>query len=676
MATNTARSRDVIIAPVKHWKRKPSLMLVLVVALIALLPLLAVLQFRWLGEVSRAEHDRMQASLKTAVANFTQDFDRELSRACLSLRMDARTEHQRDWQTYARRYDQWAQSAPYPQLVSGIYLVEPAAGQPTAPGRLQAYRFERAALSFTPTDWPSGLQPLRARLEQEYEAALQSSRFIYRSAVEVIDGDATALVMAVADPLMLEQPGLTPPVPVTSQVIVTLDADFIRDQMIPRLAARYFTGGDGLDYRLVITRRDDPASVIYQTESGAAANILAAADATGALFGVRAETPVRIEGVTREIEQSTTTTGGKKEHTAVRFFNLAMKRDGVLVKSALDKDRLPDAPAGDTEAGRWRLALQHRAGSLDAAVGAARRRNLAVSFGILLLLSISIAMILVSTRRAERLARQQMEFVAGVSHEMRTPLAVICSAGENLADGVIEEGEQVRRYGSLIESEGRRLSAMIEQALEFAGIQSGRKAYALRPADALEVIGSALAACAPLIKEGDFTVEKQLAAKLPPIAADAAALSRAVQNLLNNAMKYGGDKRWIRVTAKAAADEVQVIVEDRGLGIAASDLPHIFEPFYRSAEVTAAQIHGNGLGLSLVKHIVEAHGGRVRVQTTAGRGSAFTLILPALMQESADRSQESTDRSQESGVRRQNEEGSRRSESAYRESACPPPLSF
>jgi signal transduction histidine kinase len=635
---------------VKHWKRKPSLMLVLVVALIALLPLLAVLQFRWLGEVSRAERDRMQASLKTAVANFTQDFDRELSRACLSLRMDARTERERNWQTYARRYDQWAQSAPYPQLVSGIYLVEPAAGQPTAPGRLQAYRFERAALSFTPTDWPSGLQPLRARLEQEYEDALQSSRFIYRSAVEVIDGDAMALVMAVADPLMLEQPGLTPPAPVTSHVIVTLDANCIHNYMIPRLAARYFTGGDGLDYRLVITRRDDPASVIYQTESGAAANILAAADASGALFGVRAETPVRIEGVTHEIEQAMTN-GGKKEHTAVRFFNLAMKRDGVLVKSALDKDRLPGTAAeDDTEAGRWLLALQHRAGSLDAAVGAARRRNLAVSFGILLLLSLSIALILVSTRRAERLARQQMEFVAGVSHEMRTPLAVICSAGENLADGVIEAGEQVRRYGSLIESEGRRLSAMIEQALEFAGIQSGRKAYALRPADALEVIESALAACAPLIEEGNFTVEKQLAAKLPPVAADAEALSRAVQNLLNNAMKYGGDQRWIRVTAKAAAEEVQVTVEDRGMGINASDLPHIFEPFYRSAEVTAAQIHGNGLGLSLVKHIVEAHGGRVRVQTTAGRGSAFTLILPALMQEAENRRQEAGSRRQEAEV--------------------------
>ena len=111
-------------------------MLVLIVALLALLPLLAVLQFRWLGEVSRAERDRMQSSLKTAVANFSQDFDRELMRAYLSFQMDSRTESDRDWSGYARRYDQWAQSTSYPQLVSGIYLAEPAA-EMNAPGGLR-----------------------------------------------------------------------------------------------------------------------------------------------------------------------------------------------------------------------------------------------------------------------------------------------------------------------------------------------------------------------------------------------------------------------------------------------------------------------------------------------------------------------------------------------------------
>src|SRR5215211_4542445 len=105
----------------KVSKRKPSLMLVLIAALIALLPLLAVLQFRWLGEVSRAERERMQATLKTAVANFSQDFDREMSRAYLSFQMDASALHDRDWSAYEKRYDAWLQAALYPKLVSEIF---------------------------------------------------------------------------------------------------------------------------------------------------------------------------------------------------------------------------------------------------------------------------------------------------------------------------------------------------------------------------------------------------------------------------------------------------------------------------------------------------------------------------------------------------------------------------
>jgi signal transduction histidine kinase len=620
---------------VKLWKRKPSLMLVLVAALIALLPLLAVLQFRWLGEVSQAERDRMQASLKTAIGNFSQDFDRELTRAYMTFQLDSRTQHERDWEDYARRYDQWMQAAPYPQLVSGIYLAEPLS-QADAPDRLQLYRFDRPSSGFAAAAWPAALEQLRAALQQEFDAVRQPSELIYESSLDVIDDETTALVIPVPNVALLERSPSGPPFMFTSRVIITFDVDFIRDQFIPQLAARYFTSGEGLDYRLAVIRRTNPASVIYQTESGAAEKIVASADATAALFGLRMETPALIEGLTHEIEQ-TTVKGGKKERVAVRFFNLAMKGDRVLVKADQDKDKSQARIALiNHETGRWLVALKHRAGSLDAAVASARRRNLAVSFGILLLLSVSIALILVSTRRAERLARQQMEFVAGVSHEMRTPLAVICSAGENLADGVIEERQQVRRYGSLIESEGRRLSEMIEQALEFAGIQSGRKAYALQPTETVRIIESAMAACAPLIEEGGFTIEKRLAASLPALAADAAALSRAIQNLLNNAMKYSGDNRWIRLTAKPAAgrpaSEVQITIEDRGLGIAAADLPHIFEPFYRSDEVTSAQIHGSGLGLSLVKHIVEAHGGHIRVDSVAGRGSAFTLHLPALAQ--------------------------------------------
>src|SRR5262252_6420327 len=118
-------------------------MMVLVSALLGPLPLLAVLQFRWLGEVSRAERERMQASLKTAAASFSHDFDGDLTRAYMNFQMDARTLHNRDWQTYARQYDQWSQTAVHPRLVDSVYLAEPDSG-----GHLQITRFDRASTAF------------------------------------------------------------------------------------------------------------------------------------------------------------------------------------------------------------------------------------------------------------------------------------------------------------------------------------------------------------------------------------------------------------------------------------------------------------------------------------------------------------------------------------------------
>jgi len=173
---------------------------------------------------------------------------------------------------------------------------------------------------------------------------------------------------------------------------------------------------------------------------------------------------------------------------------------------------------------------------------------------------------------------------------------------------------------------------MVEQVLELAGVQSGRKTYDRHPVEVGELVERALAACHVSLKAGGFQVEKENAPNVPPIMADAAALRSSIQNLLNNAMKYGGESRRIGVRAQvkttARGPEVQITVQDRGMGIAPADLPHIFEPFYRGREVIDAQIHGSGLGLSLVKHVVEAHGGRVSVESTPGHGSTFVLHLP------------------------------------------------
>jgi signal transduction histidine kinase len=290
---------------------------------------------------------------------------------------------------------------------------------------------------------------------------------------------------------------------------------------------------------------------------------------------------------------------------------------------------------------------KHRAGSLEAAVSLARRRNLALSSGILVLLTLSVGLIVVSARRAQELARQQMEFVAAVSHELRTPVSVITTAAGNLADGVVADPKKVKTYGETIRAEARRLAETVERVLQLAGIAAGRAAAARTRVHPSALVNQAVEACRAEIDAADVEVEIDVAPHLPFVAGDVSALRSALQNLISNAVKYGGEAKWLRVSSRLptpdfrlqapdsrlpASDRVVFTVEDRGLGIDADDRKHVFEPFYRGHEAVRRQIHGSGLGLNLVQRIVEAHGGTVSVSTEPGKGSTFTVTLPAARQ--------------------------------------------
>jgi signal transduction histidine kinase len=300
------------------------------------------------------------------------------------------------------------------------------------------------------------------------------------------------------------------------------------------------------------------------------------------------------------------------------FFQNTSGRLGGDLAYRLTSDAQPD---------RWRLLVQHPAGSLERAVSIARRRNLAISTGTLGVLGLSVALLIVSTRRAQDLARRQLEFVATVSHELRTPLAVIRSAADNLADGVIHDEERVRQYGDLMRREGVRLTDLVEQILEFAGLQSGRRSLAYRPVHVDELLRE-VASGAQETSGQRVTIDVAIADRLPVISGDEAALRRVFQNLIGNAIKYGAGAGWVGVRATQGASGVDVTISDRGMGIPAADQERIFDPFYRTSNVVSAQIQGAGLGLSLVKRIVEAHGGRVSVKSEPGQGSAFTVSLP------------------------------------------------
>lgn len=274
-----------------------------------------------------------------------------------------------------------------------------------------------------------------------------------------------------------------------------------------------------------------------------------------------------------------------------------------------------------------------------ASVDATSRRTIVRVAGVLgITLAFAIASVWAIQRSwmmgAIQLAKLQMQFVASVSHELRTPLAVISSAADNIADGVVHGKEELKRYGVVIRNESRQITDLVNEILLFASTKDPQNRYVLRPLQISQIIDSVLNNTAELVREAGFAVERHVDGGLPMVMGDLAALSQCLQNLIVNAVKYSGESHWIGIrafvhySADTSTKEIQIAVQDRGIGIDRSEIPHIFEPFYRSAAVTAEQIHGTGLGLALAETIAKAMDGRLTVSSELGVGSVFTLHLP------------------------------------------------
>jgi len=581
--------------------RRPSGTTLVTVALLILLPTLALLQYRWVGQLSTAARERLQRNVRIAAAQFREGFDGEVLRAALSLQVGPATAREGVSERYSDRYNTWLNTASHPQIVSNVLVVDADAGQL----RLRRWNPQVDALEATP--WRPPLERWRPQFEQELADFTAGRQFDRRTALRGED----AFVVAPLRNLVVRAapaPGPQTVTPVFGFTIVELNMPYIREQMLPELASRHFTHVEGDVYRVAVTAADDPTNVLFRSDPDAPTDPKLA-DASTAFFEVGAQgffgRPPRPPG----------------DSTAPRGPGARLRTD----------EGAPER--GPEDFGRWRLLVQHQSGSLEAAVARARRRNLAISFGVLLLLTVSVGLLAATSRRAHRLAQQQMEFVAGVSHELRTPVAVIRSAAENLSHGVVDGGDRVKRYGQLLETEARRLGEMVERVLQYAGIESGMATGARVPLAPAEIIEGAIESSVTLLGPEDVTIEREFATNLPTVIGDAAALRSAVQNLIANAAKYGGRDRWIGIKTEhrrhRRRPEVWITVSDHGAGIPASELPHIFDPFYRGADAVARQVHGNGLGLSLVRRIVAAHGGRVTVTTRAGAGSSFTIALPS-----------------------------------------------
>lgn len=291
---------------------------------------------------------------------------------------------------------------------------------------------------------------------------------------------------------------------------------------------------------------------------------------------------------------------------------------------------LVGAPAGDHEElplgpAPYRLELRQRAGSLDRALATARRRNLWIGAGTSLALAGSLVLLWIGEQRARRLAERELALVAGVSHELRTPLAVIQSAASNLASGIVPEAPRVAEYGALIEREARRVGSMIEQVLRLGS--DAPPSAARQACDLAAAVREAAERASLLADRRRFELELDLSWEPIELAADRAGLVSAVQNLLENAIKYGPDGQVVRVRLRAEREWALVEVADQGPGLAPGEGERLFEPFERGEAARRGRIPGAGLGLALVRDVARAHGGRVELRN-GETGAVFTLCLP------------------------------------------------
>lgn len=556
-----------------------------------LLITLAVLQYRWLSQLSEADALRMRRHLHGAAIQLTRDLDSEIARVQMQIQF-GRLWYQQDIEgEFAERYANWANNNPSRALVSAVYLVSRDGEQ------FHLRRLNLESGKFADAAWPANLAALVERLRERERPGEPPGP----PGPAGVEADPLILIsphFAARMPRFGERREMGPPGPRGPRVfsIIVVDGDYVSRTLVPALVRKHLSREGTLDYHVQVAD-NAAAAPLYDSEVSNPTAFIAQPDVSVPLLASRQGPFFRRDGN-------------------------GFRRDG----NGFGRPNGPPTPRGEPEEGGWRLLIVHRSGSLDVVVGEIRNRNLAVGFGVLALLAGAIAVLLIALRRAQLLAQLQLEFVAGVSHELRTPLSVIRSAGENLADGVTTGPDAVRRYGALVRDEGRRLSEMVEQILTFARTHA---AFERHPAQVGELVERAIAACSHELQGSGCELSKDLDPALPAVDADATALVHALRNLVSNAATHGGRGEPIRVSARHNNGAVEIEVADNGPGIDPKDLDHIFDPFYRGHRARENQTRGLGLGLSLVKRIVEAHGGSVTAANNPGRGANFTVRLPA-----------------------------------------------
>ena len=310
--------------------------------------------------------------------------------------------------------------------------------------------------------------------------------------------------------------------------------------------------------------------------------------------------------------------------------NIVDAEGRIVYGPPLSRGRLTLGRQFETTLYKWRLNVtMSSAEELAAAVS--RRRVIEMGMVALsgLVVIAGLVVVLVAAARERKLSNLKSDFVANVSHELKTPLSLVRMFGELLNSGRVDSESKRQQYLDIIVSESERLGALIENVLDFAKVERGKAAYDFAAHDVGEVVWRAVEACRVRAAREDVNLEFEAATVLPITAVDERAIEVAVINLVDNALKYAAEGKYIRVTVTLEGAKIMIRVVDRGPGIRAEERKRIFDRFVRSRYASSRQIRGSGIGLALVQHIASAHGGSAWVEDAQPEGSMFVLSLRA-----------------------------------------------
>lgn len=632
--------------------------------LVALLMLLGWFQYRWLGALSEAERARMASSLASGVDAVGGEIDQLITELALAF-VDAGVEGSEEPPAALAR---WRSTSPVPSLVASVWRLEPRRGQ-----RPASFRLDEETGVFVETPLPPrfaawmprdrfrhrrGAPPGRARrigaprdTDSPAHETRQQARGVHDQGVheDEVRGERPAQARA-GDRLVHARRSLG------------LGHLGIRDQplaiVLPRMPAEPPRLLSRLLAASILVIELDEATLLEQVLPALMARHLS--PLTGAMPWARV-----VRGASREEVFHSAAPASARQPDAETAFLRLLPADRLASRSVLatgPASANPEAPRVRqrrlpywdrlvaAERPRWRLEVGHPAGTLEAQVRVARRRNLGMASGVLAVLAASVVMLVASTRRAQALARQRLEMVAAVTHELRTPLAAVCSAGSNLADGVVTEPEGVRRYGQVIQDEGQRLARLVEQTLVYAGTLAGDALaggnLVARPTLVAPWVNDVIGRRGGELSAAGMTVRIALDSALPPVDIDPEAMTRVLDNLVMNAIRHASEGASLDVAAvyrpgrrqpggrllaahrpTRHLGRVELTVADRGIGLSARERRQIFEPFYRGRRARE-RAKGTGLGLAVVRAIAEAHGGSISVAPREAGGTVFTLDLP------------------------------------------------